>query len=670
MKIALLDLNHTTCGVHTVTVPLGIGLISIYTKKNVSSDLDIKLFKEADKVLETLKSWVPDVVGIAQYSWNSELNLYAAKLIKNINPNCIIVAGGPNLELDAKRKYEFLKTHDYLDVCVSYDGEIPFAMIVKRLLSGESINSIKKSPSAGTYSLDSEKRMLMESSEKPPRLDSLDVSGPIFAEGTFDGFLKDGYRPFVQTHRGCPFTCAFCHTSDKYYKPMLFLSPEIFRKDMEYLGKLFSKRHDVTLYIANTNMSLFPQDFEIAKIIREIQEKYDWPKFIDVNSGKNPQKLLDMLSIMKFIPAIALQTLTPHVLENIKRRNIPFEEYCAFQQKVLRKIEETSSTELILSLPGETKETFLQTLRLVMNSGVQWISIYTLMNLRGTPLASEEFAGKYGHIINHRIVPRQFSVINGQKIFDTEEVIIGTKDMPFEDYLDLRGVSFVVDAFFSSTELIPLKRFLLEYHIDIADWAFNIHKRIPEFPDLKSAYDNFMKETREELFPTREELEEFYDKDKNYKDLIWGIGGDNLLRKYKCIVLSEDYDFCIELAIAEAKKLSQLKLDKEKADELLDDLKSYLSSRNIKKVLFREELPEAEHVKLNYNIPQWLKCAEGSKPLGEFKDPHFYLVKFPPDSKKRFDNFMNMNKDKNLSLQILYRDGSIRNFWPNWIKEK
>ena len=97
MKIALLDLNHTTCGIHTITAPLGIGLISIYAKKNVDPNLDIKLFKEADKVLKTLESWVPDAVGIAQYSWNSELNLYAAKLIKDINPNCVIVAGGPNL---------------------------------------------------------------------------------------------------------------------------------------------------------------------------------------------------------------------------------------------------------------------------------------------------------------------------------------------------------------------------------------------------------------------------------------------------------------------------------------------------------------------------------------------------------------------------------------------
>ena len=106
---------------------------------------------------------------------------------------------------------------------------------------------------------------------------------------------------------------------------------------MEYLGKRFAGQHNVTLYMANTNMSLFDQDFEIAGIIRMIQEKYDWPLLININSGKNPKKLLDMLSILDFQPIMSLQTLTPGVLKNIKRKNIPFETFVDFQNKVAHK---------------------------------------------------------------------------------------------------------------------------------------------------------------------------------------------------------------------------------------------------------------------------------------------------------------------------------------------
>ena len=46
------------------------------------------------------------------------------------------------------------------------------------------------------------------------------------------------------------------------------------------IGQRFAAKHHVVLYIANTNMGLFEQDFQIARIIRQVQEKYNWPKII------------------------------------------------------------------------------------------------------------------------------------------------------------------------------------------------------------------------------------------------------------------------------------------------------------------------------------------------------------------------------------------------------
>jgi len=57
MKIALLDLNHTTCGIHTNTVPLGLGLIATYLKKTVDHDFDIRRnndFSESSEVNTSL----------------------------------------------------------------------------------------------------------------------------------------------------------------------------------------------------------------------------------------------------------------------------------------------------------------------------------------------------------------------------------------------------------------------------------------------------------------------------------------------------------------------------------------------------------------------------------------------------------------------------------------
>lgn len=666
MRIALLDLNHTTCGIHTAQAPLALGMIAAYVRKEVGGDLDIRIFKETDPVLAALRSWTPDIVGIAQYSWNSELNLHVAQVIRDLNPACLIVAGGPNLELFREGKLRYLQAHRQVDLCVAYDGEIPFAALVRRRLAGETTAACRANPPAGCYALDPEHGGFVESPEPPPRLNSLDAIGPVYTDGRLDEFLAAGYHPFLQTHRGCPFACAFCHNGDSHYTKMLFLSTEIFRMDLEYVAKKFAGRHDIILHLANTNMSLFPEDFAIAHAIRDIREKYDWPEHVAVSSGKNPQKLLEMVEIINFHPSLALQTLTPQVLQNIKRRNLPFSEYCDFQDKVFKWTQDTSITELILSLPGETKATFLQTLRAVMNSGVQNIVIYTLMNLKGTPLGSEEYARKYGHEIMHRVVPRQFSVIAGKKILDTEEVVVGTTAMPFADYLDLRSVAFTVGCFFSSTEFVPLKRFLLEWQVDVAEWMFLIHGGIGEFVELKKFHDDFMRETREELFPTRSALVEFYADTGHYADLVRGVRGDNLFRKYKCLVLSEGYGPCLQLAVAKARQLARAKPGGSAADAIIDDLEKFMASRDIKDMLLGRGTFTAQRVSLNYDVPQWFSHNADQLPLEKFRGTHAYLVDVPPETRAKCDDYMGMNMDKTLSLQILHMNSRIRELWPVW----
>jgi len=667
-KIALLDLNHTTRGIHTNTVPLGLGFITQYMKKELkfSPDIDIEIFKDPKKALSVFRDWTPDVLGLAQYCWNSELNLHFARLVKEVDPGCLIVAGGPNLDLSRSLRTEFLRKETYVDICISHDGEIPFSEIVKRLIRGAPPHEMRSDPVAGSYALHPETFEFIESSGPAPRLKSLDLFGTPYADGIFDQFLDDGFHPFMQTHRGCPFKCSFCHTSDPYYSQMLFLSTDIFRREMEYLGKRFAGRDNIVLYLANTNMSLFKEDFEIARVIREIQAKYNWPKIINVNSGKNPEKLLDMLSIIEFQPGIAMQTLTPVVLENIRRKNIPLEEFISFQQKVFNKTGQTSATELILCLPEETKSSFLDTVKVIMNSGIQNIVIYTLMNLKGTPIATEESAKRYGHVIRNRIVPRQFSEISGMKIVDTEEVIVGTDTMPFEDYIELRGLSFTIAAFFGSTELAPLKRLLLELDVDIAQWVFNIHEKLPDVPGVFRCYESFLHETRDELFETREKLLEFYSKSANYEALCEGRLGDNLLRKYKYILLFKNYKVLLELAITEARKLILKHINGKGVDFNFDDMFRFLLTRDMKDVFDGDDSFKEQSIKLNYDIPAWLSS---DKKLfdGDFFKPCLYTVKLDANTVNRLNDLKEMNKIFELSVQILYRDGTIRDFWPKWI---
>ncbi|HOW27027.1 MAG TPA: hypothetical protein PK876_00800 [Elusimicrobiota bacterium] len=669
MKIAFLDLNHMTVGVHTNTAPLGSVLIAKHLKDHVRHEFDIRIFKDPFRFLESLKTWQPDCLGLAQYSWNSELNLHAAGLAKKAHPGCFIVAGGPNLPSSAEEKAEFLKLRPFVDLGVNYDGEIPFSDAVQRLVSGEKAEGLHDSPPAGTYSLDSRTRELNEPAGRPPRLESLDGFGPLYAEGWFDGFLDDGFSPFLQTHRGCPFRCAYCHTSDAYYSRMLFQSAPIFAADMDYLGKRFRDRPDVTLYLANTNFGLFEEDIEIARVIRQVQDKYDWPRNFNVNSGKDPKKLLNLISLLKykFTPSIALQTLTPSVLKNIQRHNLPFDEFTAFQKEVALKIDKNTATELILSLPGETKESFIKTVSTVLNSNVQNIVIYTLMALNGTLISTKEYERRYGFDTRFRIVPRCFSELDGVRIYETEKVVVGTKDMPFEDYMELRALSLVITVFAGSLEMYPIKKYLLENRWDVSRWIFALHDRIRKGGEISSVYRSYLRETQEELFESREALIGFFNTEGRYEQLRAGGYGDNLLRKYKAVLLSRHYAECLDLALAELRVLGRQSRPAGIPETILKDMETFLKSRDVGH-LFREAVPRTsvQTVSLNHDIPRWL-ASEDDRPSLEDRPGTFrYEVSFPRTALEHLPDYARMNQNLELSLQMLYRDGGIKDFWPVW----
>lgn len=669
MRIALIDSIHLTRGGHTNTVPLGIGLLATYLIKNIPDELDIKLFKDPTEAANVLKSsdWVPDVVGISQYSWNSQLNLYFAGLAKKNNPDCLVVAGGPNLESSPKARVEYLKTNSFVDLAVAYDGEIPLLNIVKRFMAGEDASSLRREPPAGVFSISPDTLEYTISNERAPRIDSINVFGAVYASGLLDKFLTAGYHPLMETVRGCPFTCAFCHASDPYNSKVLFLDQENFRKDMEYLGKHLSGQSDILLFFSNSNMGFYNEDMEMARIVRDSQKKYHWPKYINLSTGKDPQKLLEMLSIIDFEPGIAIQTLTPEVLKNICRRNIPLEEYTNFQKKVLSQRGDTTATELILNLPGETKETFLKTLSQVINSGVQTVVVLTLMKLAGTPLATEEKAKEFKYLVRHRVVPRQFSDIEGKKILDTEEVIVGTKDMSCEDYIDLRGLCFVIAAFFSSSELLPLKKFLLEIGADLFEWVLNIHKNIKNYPDINAQYESFIKETREELFESREELLKFYEQEDNFSALLRGEKGDNLLRKYKYELLSKEFSSCLTLAIKEAETLLSGRQDGERMGRVLKDLEKFLSTRDLR-VFFEKKITK-KIVTLKHDVPVWLRGAAGdSRLLSDFAGVFEYEVYFTTEQEVMFKKLKDDNKESDISWQIIYRDGYTKDLWPIWTR--
>ena len=70
--------------------------------------------------------------------------------------------------------------------------------------------------------------------------------------------------------------------------------------------------------------------------------------------------------------------------------------------------------ELIIPLPGETKQTYFDSVKILMDAGVS-ISTYTLMMNQGAELGRDETIKKYDMKTKWRVVPRDFGVYRGKK---------------------------------------------------------------------------------------------------------------------------------------------------------------------------------------------------------------------------------------------------------------
>lgn len=669
LRIALLDLNHATRGVTTNTVPLGIGLISAYLGVTLDlGQLDIRLYKFHEALRSDLAGWVPDVVGIALFNHNAQLNLFNARLIKQLNPACVVIAGGPHQPIENQRRESFLSGTPVIDLCCTQDGEIPFAQAIGRILSGETAPDLRTRPVDGGYALHPGSGLLVASKNATPRLPSLDVFGPLYAQGFFDSFLDQGCHPYIQTHRGCPFSCAFCTSGHAWHSRIRFLSPDIFSQEVQALGKRFRGRPEIALQLANTNMSLFEEDVAIAEILARSQRDFGWPATIHTNSGKDTAKLLRMQRIVSFVPDVALQTLTPKVLKNIGRKNIPIEEFQALQGEMTRQGRPTA-TELILSLPGETKASFLDTVARVARTGVQRIVIYTQMHLSGTALATREWEERAGFVVRHRVVPRTFSRIGQELILDTEDVVVGTRDMPVEDYFELRALAFTLELVFNAVELAPIRRLLLEYNADPWEWIRRVHELLPRHPRLVPHWRAFMDETRGELFGSRQELLDFYARPENEQALYEGRLGDNLLRKYKFQVLSTDYQPCLEVALHTAWEiLAALPESASRSGEglglmsLIADLRAVLELRDYRLL---HSLTQARAVRLSHDVPRWLS-GETDAPLASLSGCFEYEAVPNSEGRERLARIACVHNDQELTLQLLFQYMENDCLWPRW----
>ena len=607
------DLTHNYMKVANETMPLGVAYIKTYLEKKLGSHVRCKLFRYPDKILAAIDQTPPDVIMVSNYVWNEALSLFALKYAKSINPKVLTVMGGPNFPLETKKQETWIRNQSDLDIFIIGEGEKPaFHLISAFIENGASIKQVKN------IDFDSSIFIRPDGSFHKGKwnsnLQDLNEIPSPYLSGDLDEFFDGKLAPIMETIRGCPFTCSFCVQGTEYYKKLRRFSLERLGKEVEYIGKkIFTETPTMGfLCMADSNFGMFKEDVEYSKFVGQVQNKYNWPTFIDATTGKNKKDtILETVSNLNgaLVMYTSVQSMNPETLKNVKRRNIKIDTMRELQQEAKRRGIKTL-TETILGLPGETFENHKEGLFELIDMGIEQYSNHQFMILKGSELEQTEELDKFGIKTKFRILPRNWGQYRSQKIFEIEEIAYETGSLPFSDYLRARQFHLVMMIYYNGSYFEPLIRFLAENGVDIIDWLNQVDNLVYKDGDqeIRNLFDAFLSETKNELFESQQDCVEFYSDENNFKKLKRGELGGNLIMKYRTIANFHNWESIVKYGFNCARKI----LNEKGINKSLD---LFLCIDNIEAFIFNwishgqtkcEFLSKSE-TNLDYQIENWIK---------------------------------------------------------------
>lgn len=443
-------------------LPYSGGVLWEYAKLDPVVDQNLEINQwiwrrdDQDKVLELLKN--DSVVGFSTYLWNDQYNNRLAEKLKKINPDCLIIFGGPQCPIEDS---DFFHRFPWVDICVKTEGEHSLQKILHHWVKAESYDHIP--------GLLINKNGETRDTGVAVRIQDLDDIPSPYLSGLFDNLIADNpdvqFTAIMETNRGCPYACTFCDWGSLTYSKVKKFDIDRVYAELEWIGK--NAIDFVSITDANFGMFI-DRDLDIAKKIVEVQKKYLNPKGYTISWAKNQRaEVLEIVKTLMFEGGstsglnLSVQTMDDNVLEIIKRKNL-----------AMNKVEEIFDeceinniplyTELILGLPGETPETWRNNFyKLYEANNHTGITVYQAqllenaeMNLTQRNLYNIESVPVYDYLVGS---------YNEDELKESIEVVASTLDLPKHEMLNALVFSWFQITFHINGLTTFVSRFMRKY---------------------------------------------------------------------------------------------------------------------------------------------------------------------------------------------------------------
>ena len=373
LKLGLIQPNFQTGPRHlnSFYLPYTLGClwsyVSQYSDITDNFEIDAWLFDRPDLKVAVDKFADCDVVFASMYIWNTQYCYRLLSLLKQKNPELIVVAGGPQIPW---RDKNFFLEHPYIDSVVINEGEQAALHILRAIRDKESLPK--------TLQFD--------------RLKELDELPSPYLTGVFNNLIAEHpdieWVPTLETDRGCPFKCTFCDWGSATGSKMYKLNMNRIHDEINW----FADNNMPYLSMTTSNFGAFKQrDKEITSIIVDCNNRTGMPTAISTSYGKNNADTVFEISKMLLDAgiqtgaAISFQSTTPEVLKNIKRDNMKINRVSEVADKA-RAFNMPVLTELIMGLPGETFDTWVDCFDDVFSNKIINLDVFFLQLIENAPM--------------------------------------------------------------------------------------------------------------------------------------------------------------------------------------------------------------------------------------------------------------------------------------------
>jgi len=442
VTVALVQLNHSFAG--QSFLPYSVSLLQAYAQKHAKQPdryrFAIPIFKRqpVSQIVNLLVE--ADIVGFSMYVWNARLSLEVARSLKRANPGVLVVFGGPHVPNDAT---SFLAEHNFIDIAIHGEGEQPFLKLLEQYPSThwDCIEGASYVDPSGVVCRNSIGTRICDLEEIP---------SPILS-GTYDALIaanpRDSWIGLWETNRGCPFTCTFCDWGSAVANRVHTFGLDRLQREIDW----FCEKQIELIFCCDANFGILPRDAEVARYVARQKRIAGFPRGLFVQTTKTAtesayeaHEILVQAGLGRGV-TLAIQSLNPLTLRYIRRGNISMDTYFALQRRYSAEGIDTY-TDVILGLPGETYESFVEGVNTLIDKGQHnRIRFNNLSLLPNAEMSEVTYRNRHGIMT----VQCQLIVLPGEgeshasSVRESHEVVVATNTMPLSDWRKARVFSWM-----------------------------------------------------------------------------------------------------------------------------------------------------------------------------------------------------------------------------------